>query len=119
MSLISVLFLDPTRCIDTPCFPGVPCSDLSRGEVVSNTDLDNPPEIILQYTCGNCPPGYRGDGVQCNGKIRLHPRIIPPSYIPLLPPLISFYSRIFRSFLLDGPKGPQWYFHDWEVADSE
>ncbi|XP_030856065.1 uncharacterized protein LOC105436405 isoform X4 [Strongylocentrotus purpuratus] len=58
--------IDPARCSDTPCFPGVPCSDLSRGEVVSNTDLDNPPETILQYTCGNCPPGYRGDGVECN-----------------------------------------------------
>eukprot|EP00057_Strongylocentrotus_purpuratus_P013529 XP_011668003.1 PREDICTED: fibrillin-3-like isoform X2 [Strongylocentrotus purpuratus] len=58
--------IDPTRCSDNPCFPGVECSDLSRGEVVSNTDLDNPPEIILQYTCENCPPGYRGDGVECN-----------------------------------------------------
>ena len=37
-----------TTCRDNPCYPGVRCEDMERG-----------------YMCGDCPPGYYGDGVRC------------------------------------------------------
>ncbi|XP_063954009.1 fibrillin-3-like [Lytechinus pictus] len=57
--------IDPTTCSDDPCYPGVLCTSLSRRETVENIDLDNPPDIIRQYSCGQCPLGYRGDGINC------------------------------------------------------
>ncbi|XP_071476683.1 uncharacterized protein [Diadema antillarum] len=72
--------IDPTRCIDRPCFDNVICTDLTRGEVVGSIDLNNPVDIIYQYRCGPCPPGYRGDGKNCvdidecaEGTFECHP----------------------------------------------
>ncbi|CAH1245436.1 SCUBE1 [Branchiostoma lanceolatum] len=37
-----------------PCFPGVPC-----------TDLPPPAGMEDGFTCGDCPPGYEGNGTSC------------------------------------------------------
>ncbi|XP_066270856.1 von Willebrand factor D and EGF domain-containing protein-like [Branchiostoma lanceolatum] len=38
------------RCALDPCFPGVSCTNTGGGN----------------YSCGRCPPGYVGDGYQCD-----------------------------------------------------
>ena len=42
-----MLFLGP--CLSSPCFPGVTCRNLGYGN----------------SQCGDCPPGYEGDGTSC------------------------------------------------------
>ncbi|XP_022080925.1 fibrillin-1-like isoform X2 [Acanthaster planci] len=54
--------IDPTTCRDNPCFQGVLCIDLPLD--VDRLDLDST-EVVRLYICGNCPPGYRGDGEIC------------------------------------------------------
>ncbi|MBI5542635.1 MAG: trypsin-like serine protease [Deltaproteobacteria bacterium] len=38
-------------CAETPCFPGVVCTDVTAPQT--------------GYRCGDCPPGYNGDGQTC------------------------------------------------------
>ncbi|XP_038069380.1 fibrillin-1-like isoform X2 [Patiria miniata] len=54
--------IDPTTCRDNPCFSGVVCTDIPLDR--NNIDLDST-EVVKLYACGRCPPGYRGDGVNC------------------------------------------------------
>ncbi|XP_039974712.1 von Willebrand factor D and EGF domain-containing protein [Xiphias gladius] len=41
-------------CVDSPCFPGVPCEPTATGS----------------FRCGRCPHGYNGDGVACKAVCR-------------------------------------------------
>ncbi|XP_061573968.1 von Willebrand factor D and EGF domain-containing protein [Cololabis saira] len=40
---------DVDECVSRPCFPDVSCSN-----------------TLGSFTCGSCPPGFSGDGVNCN-----------------------------------------------------
>ncbi|XP_019622718.1 PREDICTED: uncharacterized protein LOC109468820 [Branchiostoma belcheri] len=43
--------IDYDACLSSPCFPGVRCVDV--------------PAPDTGFTCGTCPPGYSGDGLNC------------------------------------------------------
>ncbi|XP_046719270.1 von Willebrand factor D and EGF domain-containing protein isoform X1 [Silurus meridionalis] len=45
---------DGRTCTDSPCFPGVPCEPSETGG----------------FKCGQCPNGYRGDGLTCKAMCR-------------------------------------------------
>ncbi|XP_078578181.1 uncharacterized protein LOC144863095 [Branchiostoma floridae x Branchiostoma japonicum] len=46
--------IDDDACMSSPCFPGVTCEDM--------------PAPATGFTCGTCPPGYSGDGINCTDK---------------------------------------------------
>ncbi|XP_072017956.1 uncharacterized protein [Amphiura filiformis] len=54
--------IDPTQCSDNPCFDNVPCRNLPLDR---NTIDYRTVTLVKQYECGNCPPGYTGDGENC------------------------------------------------------
>lgn len=65
--MIFSLFLAPITCDDGPCYPSVECTDVPLPDpfdIALLMTLD----IIIQYECGPCPPGYEGDGEMCDGK---------------------------------------------------
>ncbi|XP_078667257.1 uncharacterized protein LOC144909081 [Branchiostoma floridae x Branchiostoma belcheri] len=43
--------IDDDACLSSPCFPGVRCVDV--------------PAPATGFTCGTCPTGYSGDGLNC------------------------------------------------------
>ncbi|XP_016131300.1 von Willebrand factor D and EGF domain-containing protein [Sinocyclocheilus grahami] len=45
---------DNRTCADSPCFSGVPCEAASSGS----------------FRCGNCPHGYKGNGITCKPVCR-------------------------------------------------
>ena len=45
-------FVLENKCSLKPCFPFVDCKET--------------PGEGLEFKCGECPPGYSGDGIRCN-----------------------------------------------------
>ncbi|KAJ8046213.1 Nephronectin [Holothuria leucospilota] len=50
-------------CSSQPCFPGVVCTN--EYEDIREISGYPPEGIFDQFKCGPCPPGYRGDGIDC------------------------------------------------------
>lgn len=51
LSVFSWVVLE-NKCSLKPCFPFVDCEET--------------PGVGLGFKCGECPPGYSGDGIRCN-----------------------------------------------------
>ncbi|XP_071818165.1 uncharacterized protein [Apostichopus japonicus] len=59
------VLISPITCDDGPCYPSVECTDVPLPDpfdIALLMTLD----IIIQYECGPCPPGYEGDGEMCD-----------------------------------------------------
>ena len=52
MYFVFFCFTSVDKCSLKPCFPFVECT--------------NTPEEGLGFKCGECPPGYMGDGIRCD-----------------------------------------------------
>lgn len=51
MYFVFLCFASDDKCSLKPCFPFVECA--------------NTPGEGLGFKCGECPPGYMGDGIRC------------------------------------------------------
>ena len=51
--------LDACKLNGDPCFQGVSCTDQPA------------PANLSGFTCGPCPVGYSGDGINCLGKFKV------------------------------------------------